>query len=517
MTPAASNPGDKSAQRQPAPWVVFLAVLVPSFLYPNPGHETTPRVVTAMTVAVLVFSQVATQRRKKTHHLVLMGGTLLCALVSGLSLPTIVPENLDMVMRGLYLVGLILIALGFYGWADEPSKVSVGADRLDRTDSAAAGARSSDGRPIDDSAAIRELKSQLDEMKQDITFLDKLQSNFLRTSPSMVLLLSENLNVKMTNPHFRNYFKLMPEEDVGQNIETLIPNKELMRAIRESIGNPGVREIAFQHYVKKSGDRQLKAWVCGEQKEMVVVALEEAATAVEGASRLPKTQIINLQSEKLQLAGGLLEEMMESMTPLVNELSAKSHTAASRGDLPGDARGELATIHGIGKALSRILKTFQSFAEKHLEKLEEVNVVAAIEEALDPKNYPYDIARVDIIKEFGLKRPKIEGSKVQLKQAITNLITNAIEATQGIDRNPVVEIHVNEDAGKVEIAVVDNGTGLSQENLKLALKGEYSKKSDKGGMGLSVTRRIVYGHKGNLIAESREGEGSAFFLHLPAK
>lgn len=511
--PARANVSDRSLSKALHPWVMLLAVLVPAALSPKPGEESNIRVVLHLVIATLIVTQVGGQRRKKPFMFPLMGGVLLCAGGSALSLPGMVPANLGRVVQSVHIVGLLLIGASFLGWSTEIAQASDRA--LDRIDAAANAAP--DPAAIEASPIVKDLRHQVAEKQKDVTYLNKMQHNLMKTIPGQVLLLTDALRVLETNQQFRSYFKLLPDEERDQTLETLIPNKELLRAVRESIGSPGIKEIQFQHYVKKAGDRHLKAWICGEQRELIILIIEETVSLSDSQQRLPKTQIINLQSEKLQLAGGVLEEMMESLNPLVNELSAKAQGLATRADIAADVRGELANLHGSGKAISRILKTYQSFAEKHLEKMEEVNVVTTIEEALDPKNYPIDVTKVQLTREFGLKRPKIEGSRVQLKQAVVNLVTNAIEATQLTDRPPQIEIHVLEDAGKVEIAVVDNGAGLAQENLAKALRGEYSKKHESGGMGLSVTRRIVYGHRGNLVAESREGEGSVFTLQLPAK
>jgi len=108
----------------------------------------------------------------------------------------------------------------------------------------------------------------------------------------------------------------------------------------------------------------------------------------------------------------------------------------------------------------------------------------------------------------------VKGLPVDLVQVINNLILNASEAYDG---KATVKLSVSEKDGKVLIAVKDNGTGIPQEVAAKLFKAPITTKENHGsGAGLYVsynTIKNVFG--GELWFETKEGEGTTFFISLP--
>lgn len=109
--------------------------------------------------------------------------------------------------------------------------------------------------------------------------------------------------------------------------------------------------------------------------------------------------------------------------------------------------------------------------------------------------------------------------KVHLCEALYNLLTNAQEAVLDADRGEKGEVSLlcyNERLYTV-IEVRDNGNGMSKERMKRIFEPFYSSKNSNfnWGMGLYYVREIAKSHLGSLRVESREGEGSSFFILLP--
>ncbi|MFV0443204.1 MAG: sensor histidine kinase [Planctomycetaceae bacterium] len=103
----------------------------------------------------------------------------------------------------------------------------------------------------------------------------------------------------------------------------------------------------------------------------------------------------------------------------------------------------------------------------------------------------------------------------EIKQVVLNLIANALEATGDNGR---VTIGIREYPEQVEIAITDNGQGMSPEVLQHIFEPFYTRKeAGKGtGLGLSISHRIVQDHGGTLEASSPgSNQGSTFRLRLP--
>jgi len=105
----------------------------------------------------------------------------------------------------------------------------------------------------------------------------------------------------------------------------------------------------------------------------------------------------------------------------------------------------------------------------------------------------------------------------KLHDAALNIVSNAIDATRGQPGARVALITAYDPAAKrVSIAVNDNGPGIPEEIQKKIFEPFFSTKGSKGtGLGLAVAQKVVREHGGDLLLESKEGEGARFAIWLP--
>ena len=107
----------------------------------------------------------------------------------------------------------------------------------------------------------------------------------------------------------------------------------------------------------------------------------------------------------------------------------------------------------------------------------------------------------------------------KLDKIIFNLLSNAAKYTE---KEGLVELIVrtNKTFDQIIIQVRDNGIGIPKERQKGLFHrfydGEYRNRNTFGtGIGLSLTRDLVYLHNGSISFESEEGKGTTFFIELP--
>jgi two-component system sensor histidine kinase AtoS len=120
-------------------------------------------------------------------------------------------------------------------------------------------------------------------------------------------------------------------------------------------------------------------------------------------------------------------------------------------------------------------------------------------------------AQVGVQIEPGL--PAIEGDREALKQAILNLVINAIQALPGGGH---VEIELAAaGAGELALRVRDDGVGIAPENLDKVFDPFFSTKASGTGLGLAMVHRIVDAHGGTIGIDSRPGAGTTVEMRLP--
>jgi C4-dicarboxylate-specific signal transduction histidine kinase len=114
---------------------------------------------------------------------------------------------------------------------------------------------------------------------------------------------------------------------------------------------------------------------------------------------------------------------------------------------------------------------------------------------------------------------EITGDRVQLQQALLNLIVNAIEAmgaVKGRPRRLLIRSARQEEPFGAVVTVQDSGVGLDSQQRNRVFDAFFTTKPQGLGMGLSICRTIISTHGGRLSARSNADHGATFEFILPA-
>ena len=108
----------------------------------------------------------------------------------------------------------------------------------------------------------------------------------------------------------------------------------------------------------------------------------------------------------------------------------------------------------------------------------------------------------------------VYSDKSQLLRVFTNLLENAKQAiTPGKQGNIAVSVHTENN--EAVIIVTDNGTGIPEDIVNRIFQPYFTTKSSGTGLGLAMTRKIIEFWKGTIWFETKEGEGTTFYIKLP--
>lgn len=112
--------------------------------------------------------------------------------------------------------------------------------------------------------------------------------------------------------------------------------------------------------------------------------------------------------------------------------------------------------------------------------------------------------------------PAVESDRSQLQQVFLNILNNALAA---VDDGGSIEIIIaRHDAEHESVSIIDNGSGIAEEDMKHIFEPFFTTKKAGGtGLGLSITYGIVEKLKGKIAAESELGKGTKFTVILPIK
>jgi signal transduction histidine kinase len=119
---------------------------------------------------------------------------------------------------------------------------------------------------------------------------------------------------------------------------------------------------------------------------------------------------------------------------------------------------------------------------------------------------------VTIVDRLETGKTVLSLDRIKLKQALLNLLTNALEASR---TNGCVELRLWEDVSHVWLSVTDDGPGISEHNMERIFSPFFSTKAQGTGLGLTFAQKIISLHGGRLTAANNERGGATFVIALP--
>jgi CheY-like chemotaxis protein/anti-sigma regulatory factor (Ser/Thr protein kinase) len=109
--------------------------------------------------------------------------------------------------------------------------------------------------------------------------------------------------------------------------------------------------------------------------------------------------------------------------------------------------------------------------------------------------------------------PPVAGDESALREVLTNLIFNAVDAMPG---GGTITLRTHKDGDSAVLEIADTGTGMTDEVRRRCLEPFFSTKGERGtGLGLSMVFGIIQRHSGTLDLQSEVGKGTTFIIKIP--
>ena len=228
---------------------------------------------------------------------------------------------------------------------------------------------------------------------------------------------------------------------------------------------------------------------------------------------LSKTEAQLIRSEKLaalgQLAAGIAHEIRNPLTSINILIHSMREKPPSGDSYKEDFKVIEEEIHRINEIVDQFLR----FAKPAPPLLEKTEVSSIFEETLQLLRPQIEKQLIVVEKEFQ-PLPIILIDREQMKQAILNLLLNAIQAMPGAG-HLTLKGQNSEDGQWIHLSIQDSGVGIPGEDMNKLFDPFFSTKEGGMGLGLSIAHRIIDQHHGKIEVESTPGEGTLFTVWLP--
>ena len=160
--------------------------------------------------------------------------------------------------------------------------------------------------------------------------------------------------------------------------------------------------------------------------------------------------------------------------------------------------------------MSSIASAFSDFAKMPTQKKEKIEIISIVKLALDifnEKSVKYQTKEKELYAFL---------DKTQLIRIVTNLVKNALQATEN-EENPLINVEIISKGSKIKIVVSDNGKGISEEVKDLIFEPKFTTKTSGMGLGLPMIKNIIEAYDGAISFTSNKGAGTVFTVILPKK
>jgi PAS domain S-box-containing protein len=140
------------------------------------------------------------------------------------------------------------------------------------------------------------------------------------------------------------------------------------------------------------------------------------------------------------------------------------------------------------------------------------NVNSIIGDLMEFVGYELEGSHITYVLEMGEDFPLIDVDERYMKQALLNLVKNAMAA---MPDGGILTIKTKAQDTEIQISISDTGIGIPEENRLKIFEPYFTTKENGSGLGLTLVFKIIREHQGEITVKSREGEGTCFIITLP--
>jgi signal transduction histidine kinase/ActR/RegA family two-component response regulator len=241
-------------------------------------------------------------------------------------------------------------------------------------------------------------------------------------------------------------------------------------------------------------------------------------------NELHKTQQAVMQQERLkalgQMASGIAHDINNALSPIVGFAELVVRTEP---DLTEDTRKYLRYIKTAGEDISHTVAGLREFYrmrddDEPLHALDLNRLAKQVIDMTRPRWRDLSQRRsimVEVHQELAAELPKCVGIESEVREALTNLIINAVDA---LPTGGVITVRTRATEKNVIAEITDNGIGMDEPTRKRCLEPFFSTKGRRGtGMGLAMVYGIMERHEGKVEIDSEPGKGTTMRLIFPAR
>jgi two-component system NtrC family sensor kinase len=223
-----------------------------------------------------------------------------------------------------------------------------------------------------------------------------------------------------------------------------------------------------------------------------------------------------LQSERMASVGQLVSGVAHELNNPLTGVTGFAQLLLAR-DLDEQTRRDVEIIYSEAERAAKIVENLLSFARRRKAQKGLVDLNTLLQRVLELRSYDLRVKNIDLELDLDPRLPRTMADPDQIQQVFFNIVTNAEHAMLSAHGRGKLKVRSRADKGYVRLSFIDDGVGISPENLRRVFDPFFTtKEGGQGtGLGLTISYGIVDDHGGRIRVESRPAKGATFVVELP--
>ncbi len=357
---------------------------------------------------------------------------------------------------------------------------------------------------------------------------DKVLS-IVNAFPMMLFVKNRQGHYIQVNELFCNFLELPPDEVIGKNVYDFFAANEsqLHQYVDLKVLRTGNNEV-YECKTKMPNGQYVnvvltKAPLRDSHGSIIgIIGVGQDVTEQRRAENQHKRlQAQMVQSSKLTsigtLATGIAHEINNPLTVILGFLGVLEEILDERQMHDSDLKAATQSMHSALERIRIIVKELRTYARSDSEKLEYVDFHESLNSTLLLCKNLFEKENIFIKLDLNCNRPLFSGNRSATQQAIMNILSNARDAILDAKRGGEIFVRTSLDRGHILVDFIDNGCGISPENLPKIFDPFFTTKepSRGSGLGLGIVQIIVQNAGGEIQIQSEIGKGTSLRLRLP--
>ncbi len=218
-----------------------------------------------------------------------------------------------------------------------------------------------------------------------------------------------------------------------------------------------------------------------------------------------------------QLASALTHELNQPLGAILRNAEAAEIFLQSDKPNLDEIRAILADIRRDDRRAGSVIDRMRTLYKRRNPVSAHLDVRELVEDTLALARHDAAAREVKLSVEIPARLPAARGDRVHLQQVLLNLVLNAMDAASTMPKSRrSVLVRAGETAdGKLQLAVIDLGSGIAPDNAERIFEPFFTTKPDGMGMGLAISRTIIEAHGGDIWVETNALTGTKFTFTIP--